>query len=117
MLIGEYLHGPIFNDFLNKKYLWPIAFLETVLWIVPLSWLNCFLIKKVPNLKSVGRVILSTTFWIGLSMSVFLIYHLNADPGWQLWSKANLSHAYVYGWYIPGAMMIIIFALLSLKKN
>lgn len=114
MLVGEYLHGPIFNGFLHKPHLWIFALLETLFWVIPLTWVASVFIKKFPKIKGASLVGLSMIFWIGLSAGIFLIYQVVfVDSRLPLWSEANIGLPYVFGWYIPGAITIILFSVLS----
>lgn len=114
MLLGEYLYGPIFNGFLYKPILWIFALIETVVWVIPLTYSVLFFISKFPKIKGVRLIGLSFCLWVGLSLCVFLIYQIAlGDPRLPIWNEAKISPSYIFGWYIPGVITIILFSILS----
>ena len=113
MLLGEYFHGPIFYGFSQKPHLWFLCFLETIVWVVPLTGLAAFIFSRFPGVTGVRLIALSMGFWISLSTCVFLIYQLYSDSRLPPWSEANITLPYVFGWYIPGVITIALFSLLS----
>jgi len=114
LLVGEELHGPIFNDFLHKPYLWIFAFLETLFWVIPLTWIASVFIDKFPEIKGAYLAGLSIVYWVALSVGIFLMYQVViVNTRLPLWSEANLGLPYLFGWYIPGVITIFLFSALS----
>ncbi len=103
MLAGEWLHGPLFNNFLYKPHLW-------LFWVLPLTWLNFVIIKWLPITDNRFIAAATLVFWLGLSVLVFILYGLVTDSRPPSWSD---ELQYVFGWYIPGVIIMLIFSLLA----
>lgn len=120
MMVGEWLYGPIFNGFIHKPRLWLMAFLETIFWMLPLTWISGLFIAKLP-FRNTGKLILVMVgFWLLVSISIFALYIGVSDPRLPLWHKAWVTPVYVFGWYLPGVMTILIFSTMSpyfFKRN
>ena len=111
MLLGEELHGPIFNGFLSKPHLWLVAGLETTVWVFPSTFLVAVLLGKRKYTKDVTQILYSLGLWAGIAVLILIVYYLLGSTP-KAPQAYFFSRHYLYGWYIPGFISILIFSYL-----
>lgn len=86
MAIGEFFINPqLFHGFLLKPKIWPFIFLESAIWMVPMSLLTLPLLWKLKNLKNYIVTTVIIGFWALLGIVAIVTYKLIYYPeGWFL---------------------------------
>lgn len=114
MALGELLIDPnLFSGFLNKPQLWIGVLLETAVATLPVCFVGVFILSKV-NFRSIERFLLvSLGVWLALCSSVVALYKMFYFP--RDWKLTLLHPGILFGWIIPGILIIGCFVWFSKK--
>lgn len=114
MAAGEiFIDSNLFSGFLNKPEIWYGIFLETAIATLPVCLLGAWILWKSKIQTRRNFLFASLGTWLLLCLSVVGLYKIFYFP--RDWKLTLLHPGILFGWVIPGVLIIACFVLFSEK--
>jgi hypothetical protein len=115
MAAGELFVNPqLFRGFLTKPRIWPLIFLESATWIIPMALLSLPFLWGMRKLKGGTATSVVVGCWAVLGIVAIVTYKAIYDSG--EWALDQITKADImFGWTIPCTVILITNAVLSLQ--
>ncbi len=112
MAAGEvFIDLNLFGGFLTKPEIWYGIFFETAIAVLPVSLSGTWVLSKVRFQTKRIFLIASLSTWLLLCLMVVVFYQIFYFS--NEWKVALLHPAMLFGWIIPGILIIGCFVWLS----
>lgn len=114
MAAGELFIDPnLFSGFLSKPEIWYGIFLETAIATLPVCLLGAWILSKSKIQTKRNFLFASLITWLLLCVSVAGLYKIFYFP--REWKLTLLHSGILFGWIIPGILIITCFVWFSEK--
>lgn len=114
MAFGELFIDPnLFSGFLNKPSLWVGVLLETAIATLPVCFIGSWILSKVSFQSMRNFLLASSGVWLLLCSSVVVVYKVLYFA--RDWKITLLHPGILFGWIIPGILIIGCFVWFSEK--
>lgn len=115
MAAGEVSVDPqLFRGFLLKPKIWPLIFLESATWMIPMTLLSLPLLWILRQQKESVTTAIVVGGWAVLGIAAIVAYKIIYDP--HDWALHQVTRADVtFGWTIPCMVILITNSVLSLQ--
>lgn len=114
MAVGElFIDSNLFSGFFGKPEIWYGIFLETAIATLPVCLLGAWILWK-SNIQTKRNFLLASLgTWLLLCLSVIGLYKIFYFP--REWKLTLLHPGILFGWGIPGILIVASFVLFSEK--
>lgn len=114
MAAGEiFIDSNLFSGFLRRPEIWHGIFLETAIATLPVCLLGAWILWKIKIYSKQSFLFVSLGTWLVLCFSVVGLYKIFYFP--RDWKLTLLHPGILFGWVIPGILIIACFVLFSEK--
>jgi hypothetical protein len=120
MAAGELLVDPLlFRGFLSRPRIWPMIFIESATWMIPLLLLFMPVLKKTKKMNPMKARSLIAGGWIAVGTLIVGAYKALYYP--NHWELQRIARADItFGWTLPCAIILaglIVFSLQHLRTT